>query len=77
MIVNDTDEYLIWSNEHRLWWRANSQGYTRAVNNAGRYSRGEALKICSAARNGWRADEPPPEIPVRLTDAQFCLDRMT
>lgn len=66
----DADEYLIWSNEHRLWWRANSAGYTRTVESAGRYSRSEALKICS---DGWLVAEPPPEIPVRIEDARLCL----
>ena len=36
--------YLIWSWEHLAWWRPNGQGYTRDVEEAGRYTEGEAAQ---------------------------------
>lgn len=61
-------EYLIWSNEHRAWWRPKSCGYTKFVSAAGRYPRDEALLICKNSREGWRTGEVPPEVPVRVED---------
>lgn len=68
------DAYLIWSNEHRAWWRPNSAGYTIQVADAGRYSLGEALSICRTARDGWRHGEVPPEVPIREEDALTLLE---
>lgn len=31
------DEYLIWSNHHKVWWGPNGCGYTSYVDLAGRY----------------------------------------
>lgn len=67
----NTDLYLIWSNQHRAWWRHKSAGYTTKVSSAGRYSHEEAIKICAGAHGGWNKDIPP-EIPVRLDDAAAC-----
>lgn len=36
------DTCLIWSNEHRLYWRAGGHGYVAADYNAGRYTLAEA-----------------------------------
>ena len=67
------DNYLVWSHEHGMWWRANRHGYSRSVSDAGRYSRDEAIKICALARNGiGDLDTPPPEIPVRVEDLIEC-----
>jgi hypothetical protein len=60
--------YLIWSNEHRAWWRANSCGYTIHVDQAGRYPRDEALEIASGSRDGWYHGEVPPEIAISEAD---------
>lgn len=65
--------YLIWSNEHRAWWRASSCGYTVHLAEAGRYSREQAISIASQARDGWREGEPPPELAVAEKDALDCL----
>ncbi len=65
-------QYLIWSNERRLWWRPNRCGYTIRIEEAGRYSREDALRICKNARDGWRPGDPPPEIPVLDLDASHC-----
>lgn len=37
--------FCIWSHEHRMWWRAERQGYTANVNEAGFYSESEAADI--------------------------------
>lgn len=37
--------YLIWSFEHKAWWRANKEGYTSHSEEAGRYLPGEAGDI--------------------------------
>ena len=42
-------KYLIWSNEHRAWWRPNNNGYTTQYSQAGQYSEQEAIKICKDA----------------------------
>lgn len=68
-LVAEPSAYLVWSNEHRAWWRPKSAGYTVFLDTAGRYSREEAVRICRNARGGWRPGEPPPEVPVREVDA--------
>lgn len=52
--MNETPIYLwhIWSNEHSAYWRQNSNGYTKNILEAGRYSEEEALKICKCANYG-------------------------
>lgn len=65
--------YLIWSNEHRAWWRADSLGYTIDLATAGRYPRAAAVSIAARARDGWREGEPPPEIAIAERDALACL----
>lgn len=61
--------YLVWSNEHRCWWRANSCGYTTDIRGAGIYTRTRAIEIATKARNGWsELDRPPDEIAVAIRD---------
>ena len=60
------ENYLIWSNEHRAWWRPNSRGYTLQLEKAGRYSRDEALKHCRVRDQV--PGEPMPELPIREDD---------
>lgn len=36
---------LIWSMEHRGWWRSNSCGYTSEIEDAGLYGEDEATEI--------------------------------
>jgi len=45
----DTENYLIWSDEHSAWRGPNGSGYTRDPANAGRYTRDAAIKICRNA----------------------------
>ena len=67
--------YLIWSNEHRMWWRPNRGGYTRSLEAAGRYTREEAIQQCALGRDGWGSNEIPPEMPVDEIDALECARR--
>lgn len=63
------EQYLVWSNEHRAWWRPNSAGYTRDVRQAGRYDRATAIEISGSARRGWT--DPmrlPDELPINIQD---------
>lgn len=41
--------YLIWSNEHRMWWRPDGRGYTDSLDEAGRYVRETAERIVADA----------------------------
>jgi len=48
--TNKTQEELYyiqngWVGDARLWWRPNSKGYTIRINEAGKYTKEEALKI--------------------------------
>jgi hypothetical protein len=38
-------EYLIWSNQHGMWWGPDRCGYTRVIDGAGRYTKEEAEEI--------------------------------
>jgi hypothetical protein len=63
------EQYLVWSNEHRAWWRPKSAGYTRDVRKAGRYDRQTAIEISGTARRGWT--EPnmlPDELAINVQD---------
>ena len=71
----DKKNYLIWSNEHRAWWRPESRGYTVHVDEAGIYDRNKALSICAKARDGWEGHIIPSEIPVRQVDVIDCQTR--
>lgn len=44
MDLPDFPHYLIWSNEHQMWWGPNHTGYTRWVEEAGRYTLAAAAK---------------------------------
>lgn len=41
--------WLIWSNEHGSWWGPAERGYTRSIEEAGRYTYAEAKKIVDKA----------------------------
>lgn len=55
-------DWLVWSCEHQLWWRANRCGYTAKVDEAGRYTLADALRCCKGRSP--RDDGKPNEIPV-------------
>ncbi len=54
------DSWLVWSNEHRLWWCADRRGYTRFIENAGRYTLEEATQICATRPETFTDDQPNP-----------------
>lgn len=64
------EPYLVWSNEHRAWWRANGQGYTTSIEHAGIYTRDRALDIARTSRDGWSIHGVPDEIAVAAADIQ-------
>jgi hypothetical protein len=59
-----TIEWLIWSNEHMAWWRADSCGYTTEVASAGRYTERQAVNICTGARAGTPESGIFPEVMI-------------
>lgn len=67
------EPYLIWSNEHKRWWGPDHAGYEPRVENAGHYSRKEALEICTNAIPGSTTLGMLPEIPVRVRDISIIL----
>lgn len=44
--------WLIWSIEHRAWWKPNACGYTKRIAKAGRYTALEAMNIVASANVG-------------------------
>lgn len=50
---------LIWSNEHKAWWKPNECGYTNKRSEAGTYSIATALLICKSA-NKFQGDDSIP-----------------
>jgi hypothetical protein len=62
----DFGPYVIWSHEHRAWWRPNAMGYTANIQHAGIYNQDAALEIVRNATHDWT--HPPHEIPVRIAD---------
>jgi hypothetical protein len=69
----DTARYLVWSNEHRGWWRAGNHGYSTSLPKAGRYPRQEAIDICRRALPTAMHIGMISEIPVRLDDIADML----
>lgn len=47
--MSNEDLFLIWSNQHGMWWRPGKSGYTQVIEEAGRYPRAEAEKIVASA----------------------------
>ena len=45
-------QYLIWSNQHQMWWRPARSGYTGHIEEAGRYERGHADRLVADATCG-------------------------
>ncbi len=70
---SQSDKYLIWSNEHAGWWRADHSGYSPALKKAGNYTRDEAIAICKRALPTAMGLGRISEIPVRLADVVDML----
>lgn len=63
--------HLIWSNEHRGWWKPNSRGYTKDLLQAGLYSQEQARKITSDSSYWWKTEGSfviTEELPVCIAD---------
>ena len=63
--------YLVWSNEHGAWWCSHAHGYTLNFEEAGRFTRSEAISY-SKARDQ-RPGERLPELPVLEDDVKAVL----
>ena len=71
-----SEEYLIWSHEHKQWWGPDRCGYVQSIARAGRYTHAEALDICAGAIPGTsRRLGALPELPVREADVLMIRDR--
>jgi hypothetical protein len=66
------EPYLIWSHEHGAWWGPGGSGYVTRIGQAGRYSRTEAMRICTRAIPGNLG--ALPELPVRLADLEQMVE---
>lgn len=64
-------KYLIWSIEHKAWWRPNSFGYTRTLSEAGRYEEEKARLIVNRANTIETCECLIPESCVQGTVAQL------
>lgn len=51
-ILSEEPCWIIWSNEHSAWWRAERCGYTTDEASAGHYTLAEAIDICDVRSNG-------------------------
>lgn len=63
----DARGWLIWSQEHRGWWKPGELGYTPDITHAGRYPLDQAVRICRAANIHLSAAGAIPEeslVPV-------------
>lgn len=58
--------WLVWSNEHRAWWKPGRYGYTTLTQRAGFYSEAEARDIVEQANIVLH--DPPNEIMVLAPD---------
>jgi len=64
-----SEPYLVWSNQHRAWWRPESRGYTTDIRGAGWYTRDEAISISGQARDGWGdPSKAPDELAIAIND---------
>lgn len=70
---NSIRTYLIWSNEHKAWWRPNSRGYTQNMKSAGHYGLMEALEICFSANYYGDDHDQPKEaiVPYIVGEDEF------
>ena len=55
-------KYLVWSNEHRGWWKPTRHGYTTRTDKAGHFSFEAAMDITTNANRHLRPGDDPNEI---------------
>lgn len=70
--------YLIYSNDHHLWWRTDGAGYTGSVWDAGRYAVATAWYWCNPNIRTAFGDLPKDvPVPAPELDAEtFSLDEV-
>jgi hypothetical protein len=71
LMTEDTQKYLVWSNEHQAWWAPNKRGYISVISKAGRYHRTAAEQICRHANAFIDKDAEPHEVMVLAPE---CLE---
>lgn len=69
--METTIVYIIWSEEHRGWWKPNERGYTPKREEAGHYEFERAQEICMSANINER--DVPNEAIVPIEVCAFCL----
>jgi hypothetical protein len=70
----DDGPYLVWSHEHSRWWAHRGRGYVRELSRAGRFTRDDAIAICTNAIGTARNMMQFAEMPVRLADIMLVRD---
>lgn len=60
--------YVIWSNGHSAWWRPQSAGYSKNIEQAGIYPRDDAMAIVEGANAYQQQHEAPNELAVLIWD---------
>ena len=55
-----TKDWLVWSYEHRAWWKPGDMGYTTDIKQAGRFTQAEAVGRSLTKDE----DGNPHEVPV-------------
>jgi len=63
------------SNKRRGWRRPGGLGYSVHAEEAGRFTRQQALEECRRALVGWRPGTPYPDIPVAERYVMLILGR--
>lgn len=74
--MDNSQCWLIWSEEHGAWWAPAKSGYTRSLQAAGRYSEEDARLICRSANfyckpGSWKEcclPEPHPLLPEMVSE---------
>lgn len=72
--MTTSEEYLVWSNEHRGWWKKGMHGYSYGLDDAQAFSRDEALRICRDSIPDAGHLGIVSELPVRLADVREFLE---
>lgn len=65
-------KWIVWSNEHKMWWRANNNGYTDYYEDAGRYTYDEAVMICAGANWGCHGSVEKRGAPYETMIPEGC-----